>query len=233
MLGTIVNALAIVFGSFVGLLFRGGILDKYNDTVMKSIALAVVLIGVMGALETQDVMLVIISLALGSILGEYLRIEDNLNRLGRWIERKTGKKEGGGIAKGFVTASLLFCVGSMAVVGALEGGLTGNHETLFAKSILDAISSIVFTSTMGIGVMFSAVAVFLYQGFIAVTASFMKDFLIESVIREMSAIGGLLIMAIGFNILEFKRLKVGNMLPAVFIPLIYYMGKLLYFKIIG
>lgn len=232
MLGTIVNALTVVVGSFVGLLFRGGIPDKYNDTVMKSIALAVVLIGLMGALETQDVMLVIISLAIGSILGEYLCIEDNLDRLGQWIESKTGKKEGG-IAKGFVTASLLFCVGSMSIVGALEGGLTGNHETLFAKSVIDGISSIVFTSTMGIGVMFSAVAVFLYQGFIVVTSSFMKDFLTEPVIREMSAIGGLLIMAIGFNILEFKRLKIGNMLPAVFMPLIYYMGKLLYFKIIG
>ncbi len=231
MLGTIVNALAIVLGSVIGLIFRGGIPDKYNDTVMKSIALAVVLIGIMGALETQDVMLVIVSLAIGSILGEFLRIEANLDRLGNWIERKTGKKEGG-VAKGFVAASLLFCVGSMAIVGALDSGLTGNHETLFAKSILDGISSVIFTSTMGIGVIFSAVIVFLYQGFIAVTASFMKDFLTEPVIREMSAIGGLLIMAIGFNILEFKRLKVGNMLPAVFIPLIYYMGKLFYFNII-
>ncbi len=231
MLGTIVNALAIVVGSFIGLLFRGGIPNKYNETVMKSIALAVVLIGMMGAFKTQDMMLVIISLAVGSILGEFLRIEDNLDRLGTWLEKKIGKKEGG-VAKGFVAASLLFCVGSMAIVGALEGGLTGNHQTLFAKSILDGITSIIFTSTMGIGVMFSAVIVFLYQGFIAITASFMKDFLTEEVIREMSAIGGLLIMAIGFNILEFKRIKVGNMLPAVFIPLIYYMGKLLYFQII-
>jgi len=230
-LGTIVNALAIVVGSFIGLLFRGGIPNKYNETVMKSIALAVVLIGMMGAFKTQDMMLVIISLAVGSILGEFLRIEDNLDRLGTWLEKKIGKKEGG-VAKGFVAASLLFCVGSMAIVGALEGGLTGNHQTLFAKSILDGITSIIFTSTMGIGVMFSAVIVFLYQGFIAITASFMKDFLTEEVIREMSAIGGLLIMAIGFNILEFKRIKVGNMLPAVFIPLIYYMGKLLYFQII-
>ena len=231
MLGTIVNALAIVAGSLVGLFFKGGIPEKYNDTVMKAIGLAVVLIGIMGALKTEDVMLVIISLAIGSVLGEFLRIEDNLDNLGVWIEGKIGKKDGG-IAKGFVAASLLFCVGSMAIVGALEGGLTGNHQTLYAKSVLDAITSVIFTSTLGIGVIFSSVVVLIYQGGIALTASFMKDLLTVEVVREMSAIGGLLIMAIGFNILEFKRIKVGNMLPGVFIPLLYYIIKLIYYKII-
>ena len=231
MLGTIVNALAIVLGSLIGLFFKGGIPDKYNDTVMKAIGLAVVLIGMTGAFETEDMILLIISLAIGSILGEFLQIEDSLDRLGGWIEGKMGKKEGG-IAKGFVTASLLFCVGSMAIVGALDGGLTGNNETLFAKSVIDFIVSIILTSTLGVGVIFSSVVVFVYQGLIAITASFMKVLLTDEVIREMSAIGGLLIAAIGFNMLEFKRIKVGNMLPAVFIPLVYYMGKLLYYKIL-
>jgi len=230
-LGTIVNALAIVLGSLIGLFFKGGIPDKYNDTVMKAIGLAVVLIGMTGAFETEDMILLIISLAIGSILGEFLQIEDSLDRLGGWIEGKMGKKEGG-IAKGFVTASLLFCVGSMAIVGALDGGLTGNNETLFAKSVIDFIVSIILTSTLGVGVIFSSVVVFVYQGLIAITASFMKVLLTDEVIREMSAIGGLLIAAIGFNMLEFKRIKVGNMLPAVFIPLVYYMGKLLYYKIL-
>ncbi|SHJ76673.1 hypothetical protein SAMN02745975_02824 [Geosporobacter subterraneus DSM 17957] len=232
MWGTIVNALAIIAGSLVGILFRGGIPDKYNETVMKGIGLSVVLIGIMGGLKTQDLVLVIFSLAIGSILGEMLRIEDNLESLGNWLENKMGGKEGG-IAKGFVAASLLFCVGSMAIVGSLESGLTGNHQTLYAKSVLDGITSIVFTSTLGIGVIFSSVALFLYQGFITLTASYMKIFLTEEVIREMSAIGGLLIMAIGFNILEFKRIKVGNMLPAIFIPLIYFILKLIYFRIIS
>ncbi|AOT69972.1 hypothetical protein Gferi_10475 [Geosporobacter ferrireducens] len=230
MWGTIVNALAVIGGSLVGLLFRGGIPDKYNETVMKGIGLAVVLIGIMGGLKTQDLVLVIFSLAIGSILGEMLRIEDNLEKLGNWLENKMGGKEGG-IAKGFVAASLLFCVGSMAIVGSLESGLTGNHQTLYAKSVLDGIASIVFTSTLGIGVIFSSVALFLYQGFITLTAEYMKDFLTEDVIREMSAIGGLLILAIGFNILEFKRIKVGNMLPAIFVPLVYYILKLIYFGI--
>lgn len=230
MWGTIVNALAIIAGSLVGILFRGGIPDKYNETVMKGMGLSVVLIGMMGGLKTQELVLVIFSLAIGSIVGEMLRIEDNLEGLGNWLENKMGGKEGG-IAKGFVAASLLFCVGSMAIVGSLESGLTGNHQTLYAKSVLDGITSIVFTSTLGIGVIFSAGALFLYQGFITLTASYMKIFLTEEVIREMSAIGGLLIMAIGFNILEFKRIKVGNMLPAIFMPLIYFILKLIYFHI--
>ncbi|MFZ5968114.1 MAG: DUF554 domain-containing protein [Bacillota bacterium] len=230
MLGTVVNALAIVGGSLLGLLFRGGIPEKYNETVMKSMGLAVLLIGIMGGLKTQDILLVIFSLAIGSIIGEMVRIEDNLEKLGLWIEAKMGKKEGG-IAKGFVAASLLFCIGSMSIVGSLESGLTGNHQTLFAKSVIDGIVAIVFTSTLGIGVMLSAVSVFIYQGLITATASFMKVFLIDEVIREMSAIGGLLIMAIGFNMLEFKRIKVGNMLPAIFIPLVYYILKLIYFKL--
>lgn len=230
MLGTIVNTLAIIGGSVLGLLFRGGIPEKYNETVMKAVALCVTLIGIMGATKTQDLLMVIFSMAIGSILGEFLRVEDNLEKLGNWIGSRLGKNEGG-VAKGFVTASLLFCVGSMAIVGSLESGLTGNHQTLYAKSVLDGISSIVFASTLGMGVAFSSIAVFCYQGLITLAASSMKVLLTDAVIREMSAVGGLLIMALGFNMLEFKRIKVGNMLPAIFMPLIYYIGKILYFKI--
>lgn len=228
MLGTIVNALAIIGGSILGLVFRGGISERYNQTIMQAIGLCVLLVGMMGALKTQDLLLVIFSLTIGSILGEFFNIEEKLEKLGHWLEAKIGKKEGG-VAKGFVAASLLFCVGSMAIVGALESGLTGNHQTLYAKSVLDGITSIIFSSTLGIGVLFSSAAVFIYQGLITVTASLIKDFLTEGVIREMSAIGGLLIMAIAFNVLEIKRMKVGNMLPAIFMPLIYYIGKMIYF----
>lgn len=220
------NTLAIIAGSLAGLLVKGGIPKAYMDTVMQAIGLAVILIGLKGALSAEDLLLVIFSLAIGGVAGEFLRIEERLEHLGLWLERKLSRV-GGDIAKGFVTASLLFCVGSMAIVGSLESGLTGNHQTLFAKSVLDGVSSIVFASTFGFGVMLSAGAVFLYQGLITVTASFIKPFLIPPVIAQMSAVGGLLIMAIGFNILEFKRIKVGNMLPAILIPLIYYMVSLL------
>lgn len=143
-----------------------------------------------------------------------------MENLGIWIENKIGKGEGS-VAKGFVTASLVYCVGAMAIVGALESGLTGNHETLYAKSLLDGISSIIFASTLGIGVVFSSVAVFLYQGLITITAGAIRYLLVDGVIQEMSAIGGLLIVGISFNILEIKKVHVANMLPAVFIPILY------------
>jgi uncharacterized membrane protein YqgA involved in biofilm formation len=144
--------------------------------------------------------------------------------LGNWIGRRLSK-DSKGIAKGFVSASLLFCVGAMAIVGSMESGLSGDHQTLFAKSILDGISSVLFASTLGIGVIFSAASVFLYQGLITLTASSLGQFLVPDVVSQMSAIGGLLILAIGIGLLEIKKIKVGNILPAIFIPLIYQVLK--------
>ncbi|RLC32757.1 MAG: DUF554 domain-containing protein [Deltaproteobacteria bacterium] len=222
MLGTVVNTIAIIIGSLIGLVFRSGIPAKYSETVMHSISLAVILIGVMAALQTNDLLLVIISLAIGSVIGEFAAIEDRLQTMGRWFETKLSKS-GSNISRGFVTATLVFCIGSMAVIGSMESGLTGNHQTLFAKALLDGISSIIFSASLGIGVMFSALSVFIYQGTLTLSASFMKQLLIPEVVVQMSSVGGLLIMAIGFNLLEIKKIKVGNMLPAIFVPLIYYM----------
>ena len=224
MLGTIVNTLAIIVGSLLGIVFRGSIPNKYQVTIMQAISLAVILIGLKMAFKTDAILLVIFSLVIGSILGEFLRIEERLENLGKRLETKFAKA-GNGIAKGFVVASLVYCVGSMAIVGSMESGLTGNHQTLFAKSALDGLSSIIFASSFGIGVLFSSISVFVYQGVITLTASLMRPFLIPPVINQMSGVGGLLIMAIGFNLLEIKTIKVGNMLPAIFIPLIYYMLK--------
>jgi len=224
MFGTIVNTVAIIAGSLIGLLFKGSIPEKYSQTIMHGIGLAVILIGLKTALKTDDILLIIISLAIGSAIGELLRIEDRLERLGKWLGRLvSGDKEG--IANGFVTASLIYCVGAMAIVGSLESGLSGNHQTLFAKSLLDGIGSILFASTLGLGVIFSAVSVFVYQGTITLAASVLKQFLIPGVIVQMSAVGGLLILAIGINLLEIKKLKIGNMLPAIFIPLVYQIFK--------
>jgi uncharacterized membrane protein YqgA involved in biofilm formation len=227
LLGTIVNTLSIIVGSLVGLLLRGGIPERYSQTIMHAIGLAVVLIGLKTALGTHAILLVILSLAIGSILGEFLRIEDRLEQFGHWIGGRLSK-DSKGIAKGFVSTSLLYCVGAMAIVGAMESGLTGNHQTLYAKSILDGIGSVVFASTLGIGVLFSSVSVFVYQGFITLTASFLKQFLLPDVVSQMSAVGGLLIMAIGISLLEIRKIKIGNMLPAIFIPLAYQMLKHLY-----
>ena len=219
-----VNSLSIVVGGLIGLVFRGGIPEKYSNTVMHAIGLAVILIGLKTAFDTDAILVVIISLAVGSVLGELLRIEERLDRLGNWIGRGLSR-DGAGISKGFVSASLLYCVGAMAVVGSLESGLTGNHQTLFAKSVLDGIGSILFASTLGVGVLFSAVSVFLYQGFITVAASSLKPFLVPEVVSQMSAVGGLLIVAIGIGLLEIKKIRIGNMLPAVFIPLLYQVAK--------
>ena len=221
MLGTLVNTIAIICGGLVGLFLRGGAPERYTATVMQAISLAVILIGLKGAIATQDILLVIFSLAIGSVVGEMLRIEERLEIFGNSLERRFSRGETG-FSKGFVAASLLFCVGSMAIVGSLESGLTGDHQTLYAKSVLDGVAAVVFGSTFGIGVVFSAVSVFCYQGLITFTATLIKPFLVPAVVAQMSAVGGLLIMAIGFNMLEMKRVKVGNMLPAIFVPLVYF-----------
>jgi hypothetical protein len=226
LLGTIVNTVAIIAGSLLGLLFRGGISEKYRVTIMQALSLVVILIGLKMAFKTEGILLVIFSLAIGSLIGEFLRIEDRLEKLGRFLETRL-VKTGSEIAKGFVVTSLVFCVGSMAIVGSLESGLSGNHQTLFAKSALDGLSSVIFASSFGIGVLFSSISVLLYQGFITITAVYVRPFLTGDVVNQMSAVGGLLIMAIGINLLEMQKIKVGNMLPAIFIPFIYYLLRYL------
>ncbi len=224
MLGTIVNALSIALGTALGLILKSGIRNHYRETIMDGVALSVLLIGIMGAIKTNDLVLLIFSLVIGSIIGEALKIEDRLAGLGQLIESRTSSTDGS-VAKAFVAASLLFCVGSMAIVGSIESGLTGNHQTLFAKSVLDGITSIFLSSAMGFGVIFSAAAVFLYQGMITLLASSLKSLLTDEMIREISAIGGVLIMAIGLNMLKIKKIKVGNMLPAILLPFLYYFIK--------
>lgn len=226
MLGTIVNAIAIICGSLLGLLFRKGIPESYKETIMSGIGLAVILIGIKSALSSDQLLIVIFSMIIGAVIGEFLKIEDRLEALGNYFETriKTKSSDTGSLARGFVTASLVFCVGSMAIVGALESGLTGNHQTLFAKSILDGVTSIIFASSMGIGVLFSSVAVFLYQGAITLSAVFMKSFLVPETISQMTSVGGLLIMAIGLNLLGITKIKLGNLIPGIFLPLVYYVG---------
>ena len=223
MLGTIVNSLSILVGGFTGSLFKNKISSEYNETIMKALGLSVILIGLKGALEVNNILVLIISLALGTLIGEIMKIEKGIERIGALLESKFSKQSG--LASGFVTASLVYCVGAMAIMGSLESGLSNKHDILYAKSLIDGITAIIFSSSLGIGVCFSAISVFVYQGIITLTASSMKQFLIPSVVNEMSAIGGLLIVAIGANMLDIKRIKVGNMLPAVFMPLLYYIFK--------
>ncbi len=218
MLGTFVNTIAIVFGGLVGLLFGQAFPEKIKKTVIQGIGLAILLIGGSMALQTKNPLIIISSLVLGGIFGEWIDIELRLQHFGQWLERKFAKKgQGTGFTKAFVTTSLIYCVGAMAIMGSLESGLNGNHNILFAKSMLDGITAVIFASSMGVGVLVSAIPVFVYQGSITMAAVLLQGILSPQVIAEMSATGGLLILGIGFNILELKEIKVGNLLPAVFI----------------
>ena len=222
MLGTFVNTCAIVVGSLIGLGFSRFIPTKITKTLVHGVAFVVILIGLKMAWKENNFIILICSLAFGGVIGETIRIEDRINGLGKWLETRFSSS-GRSISKGFVTTTLLYCVGAMAIVGSLESGLTGNHDTLFAKSMLDGLGSIIFSASLGIGVLFSAVSVFLYQGSITMGASFLKQFLTGPVISQMSAVGGLLIVAMGFNMLDMVKIKVANLLPAIFLPLVYYM----------
>lgn len=238
-IGTIVNAGAVIVGGLAGTLLKNGISERYKKIVMQAIGLSVVFIGISGTikemvtivngnkLDRQYIMLMIFSLVIGGLVGEFLRIEKRLESLGTWFQKRIPDK-GGSFSDGFVTASLVFCVGAMAIVGALEDGLSGNPSTLFAKSILDGVTSLVFASTLGIGVAFSAIPVLVYQGGITLLSGVIKPWLSDAVISQMSLIGGVLIFAIGINLLEIKKIKVGNLLPAVFIPVFYYIIKMLF-----
>ncbi len=221
MLGTIVNSATIIIGALIGILFKKGIKEDYKNTIMDGIGLSVLVIGVSNALEFENLVVVIVSIVIGSIIGELIDINKRLNNLGDKLQSKF-KNEEGNFSKGFVTASLVYCVGAMAIVGAIQSGLTGNHQTLYAKAVLDGITAIVFASTLGIGVMFSSLAVFLYQGIITIFASSLSLILTEIAINEISSVGGILIMAIGINLLGLKEIKIANMLPSIAIPLVYY-----------
>jgi len=217
-LGTIVNTLAIVIGGLIGLLFGKAFPEKIKKTVIQGIGLAVLLIGGSMALQTKNPLIIILSLVLGGILGEWIDIELRLQKLGEWLECKFSKKgQGSGFTKAFVTTSLIYCVGAMAIMGSLESGLTGRHNILFVKSMLDGITALIFASSMGIGVLVSALPVLLYQGAITMAAGLLQTVLSSQVIAEMSAAGGLLILGIGFNILEIKEIKAGNLLPAIIV----------------
>jgi uncharacterized protein len=226
MLGNYVNTVTIIIGCLIGLLVQKGLKDKYKVIIMQAIGLSVLLIGASTAIRglldpDSEPILFIISLVIGGAAGEYLGLEKGLDKLGALLQRKVGTVENN-VSRGFVTASLIFCVGTMAIIGSLESGLRGNHDMLFAKSVLDGVTSMILTSTLGIGVIFSAAAVFLYQGAIILFAGFLEPLLTIHVIREISIIGGILILGIGLSMMEIKKIKTINLLPAIFVPVIYY-----------
>jgi len=219
LLGTIANAGAIIIGGIAGSFFRKGISERFSNIIMSVLGLFTLVLGMMFAVDTQNALVVIFSLVIGSVIGEWIDIEKRMNDLGDYVQGKLNSGEGS-FSKGFVTASLLFCVGTMSIMGSLQSGLMNNHNILLTKSILDGTISVVFASTLGIGVVLSSLPVLVYQGSIALLASSVAPYLSEAVITEMTAVGGVLLVGMGINLLETRKLKVGNMLPAIFLPII-------------
>ncbi|MBN7772930.1 DUF554 domain-containing protein [Clostridium aminobutyricum] len=221
MFGVIVNTIAVVVGSSVGLLLKKGIPDNMKDIIMKGIALCTIYIGITGSLKGQNALILILSIVIGAIIGQGVDLDKRLNHFASKLEKRF-KKEGEktSIAEGFTTASLLFCVGAMTIVGSLQAGLTGDNEMLFTKSMLDLISSCIFASALGIGVLFAAGFVFAFQGIIVVLAQYISPFLGDDVIAEMTCSGSLLIIALGLNIIGVTQFKVMNYLPAIFLPIL-------------
>ncbi len=228
MIGTTVNVAAIIVGSLIGYTLKKGIPIKIKNTIMQGLSLAVALLGLQMALDTNNPIILIVSIVLGGLTGELVNLEGRVKWLGRrletFIERRTKENNRESIGKAFVTASIVFCVGAMAVMGAIEDGLKQTPNILFAKSAIDGIAAIVFASTMGIGVIFSAIPVLIYQGSITLTASWSAAFFTPAIITELTAAGGLIIVGIGFNLLGLTRIRVANLLPAIAIaPVIVYL----------
>lgn len=222
MLGTVVNSLAVIAGGSVGLLLKKGLSQRFSNILMNGIALCTLYIGISGSLSGENTLITIISLIVGALIGEALDLNGKVVRLGSWVEQKfkAESDEKNSIAEGFVTASLLFCVGAMTIVGSLESGLTGNHRMLFTKAALDGIVSVIFASSLGVGVVLSAAFIFVFQGAITMLAQFAAPYLSTAVIGEMTCVGSLLIIGLGLNMLKLTDLKIMNYLPAIFIPII-------------
>ena len=219
--GTLVNSLTIIAGTVIGMLLGKFIPERMSDAISKGVALCVLYIGIDGMLAGENTLVAIISTVIGAIIGELLHLDDRMHDLGDWVERRFAKSGAkGSISEGFVSASLLFCVGAMAIMGSLDSGLLRDHSTLYAKATLDGITSIVYGSTMGVGVALSAVPIFLYQGAIALGASFIEPFLTAAVIAEMKCVGSILITGLALNLLGLTKIKVVNYVPAIFLPIL-------------
>lgn len=214
------NGICIVLGTLIGKIFTR-IPENTKETVMKIIGLAVFLLGAQMGFKSNEFLIVIISLVVGAVLGEWINLDIKLNNVGNWLERKMGSKQQGSVSKGFVTATLIFVIGAMSVVGSLDSGLRGDHQVLYTKSIIDGFTSIVLTTTLGIGVLFSAIPVMIYQGSIALFATqidrFVPSDLLELLIFEITATGGVMIMAIGMNIIGVTAIRVANLLPGILV----------------
>ncbi len=226
LIATIVNAIFILLGSALGLLLRGRLSSRLSLNLTRTLGLCVMVIGIQSAIASQNLLCVIICMVLGTLLGEALRIEDRLDSIGDVLRRKLIRQGNNSrFTEGFVSASVLFCVGSMSIMGSIEAGLNHDYTILISKGVIDGVTAITFAASMGVGVAFSTIPLFFYQGTLTLLAFAIKPLLATQTasITELSAVGGAIIMGIGFNMLQLsdQKIRVGNMLPAVFLPLLY------------
>lgn len=222
MLGVLVNTATVIIGSAIGMIFKKGISKKISDAVMIAIGACTLFIGISGSLSGKNVLITIISMVLGTIVGTVIDIDKRINKVGDFFKAKFSKT-GSAFTEGFVTGCLIFCVGAMTITGSIDSGITGNNSTIFAKSLLDLISSMMLASALGIGIMFAAIFVFVFQGALVLLAQYIGPFLGEAVIGELSCVGSIIIILLGLNIMGIGKFKVANFLPAIFFaPFVYY-----------
>ena len=225
MIATFINAGLVVLGSIIGLLFQKKISQRLCDALIIVLGLCVLAIGITSAIGTKDTLCVILCMAVGTLLGEAIDIEKRMDRAGDALKRRLAKEDGehSRFTERFVSATVLFCVGAMAINGSLEAGMHGNYSILVSKGVIDGITSITFAAAMGVGVVFSVIPLMIYQGALTLLAAWVGPYLGEAVTTEMSAVGGVIIIGIGLNMLGLprKKLRVGNMLPAIFLPILY------------
>ena len=217
--GTIVNTLAIIAGAMIGVIAKKAIPQRMGDLVMSAIPIVVMVLGVQFGIASSNILIVIVSLVVGGIIGEWIDIDRRLDDFGVRIQSRM-KGGDSNFSAAFVSTTLIYCVGSMAILGSIESGINGNHTILYTKSLMDGISAIFFASTLGAGVIFSSISVFIYQGILTVLAGYIGPYLSPEVVTEMSASGGILLIALSFTILGIKKIKVANLLPAIFLPVI-------------
>lgn len=220
-MGAIVNSVVVIIGSLIGLVIGHRLSEKLNLALMQGIGLVVLTIGITGAIEGENALVMILSIVLGIMLGEAIDIDGRVNG---WVNQLSAKFQRDGdssqLAQGFLSATMMFSIGSMAIVGSLESGLIGDNTTLYTKSVIDGITSILFSSSLGIGVAFSSVPLLIYQGGLTLFARSLAPFLLDAIILEMTTVGSILLIGMGLNILNITEIKIMNMVPAVFFPIL-------------
>ncbi len=223
MKGTVVNALAIMAGGALGASAAKGLLLKYQDEVSKAIKIAVAVVGIQMALKGENLLIIFISLITGIIIGQMLDLDGRFNRFGEWLGgyvARFGNSGVGNFQEGFVTASLIYCVGAMAIIGSIQDGLTGNADVLYLKSFMDGVTSIAFATTWGIGVAAAGISVFVYQGIITLLANQVSGFFTPHIINELTAVGGISIVAISLKLLDLVDAKIANWIPSIFVAML-------------